>query len=323
MSCLAVIEKNGLEDIIILFGRGYSNSYINLASFNVIHLPKLITDLDKIPTTGINKPIWINKRLSAIDTLLSESIKESCCCYLPHTNNYLMQAIITHSKCTEYNIIDEGLLNYSHPQFFIKKTNPLYTQQFILKRALRYFSHFNRSIVFTSINAKLNTIYLFNRSDFENSNYKITKINFPLLNLDLKSMSNQHVFVFDNSIQDQVIEEDAFFKLLNEIFSTLKVDKLYVKYHPAQSNIDQINSLLLKLNVRFEILPIDKPLELVFIQSENMKIYGIWSSLLFYASVSGHTVYSYCDTAGRLSDKAKKWTEGHIPDSFYRSIELR
>ena len=322
LSCMAVIEKNDLKNILILFGRSYTNSYINL-DYKVLQLPKLIIQLDQIPTSGIFKPFWIAQRLSSLDKILQQENNETFCCYLPHTNNFLMQAIITHPSCIEFNIIDEGLLNYSAPNYFIKQTNPLYSQQFFLKRRVKYFSYFNRSIVFKSIKAELNTIYLFKQSDFSNLNYLFSQINYPDLNLELISMDNKHVFVFDNAIQENLIEEKDFYILILKIFNNFKDLDLYIKFHPAQINVDRIITQLSTLNLRFSIIPNDIPLELVFVKSKNMTIYGIWSSLLFYATVSNHLVISYAGTAGIISKKAKEWTESYMPKIFYKNIQLR
>lgn len=322
MSCLAVIKKNGLKDILILFGRGYTNSYINL-EYKVVQLPKIITQLDKISTAGVFKPFWVCKRLHFLDEMLNGNINGPFHCYLPHTGNFLMQAIITHKECVEYNIIDEGLLNYTNPNFFLKQTNLEYGRKNIIKRLFKYLYYFNRSIVYKSIKARFNTLYLFNQSDFNNLNYSYTQIDYPDLNLELTSMDNEHVFVFDNSIQDEVIEDEAFYKLVTKIFSNFKDFHVYIKFHPAQTNADKIHLLLTNLDSKFSIIPNDIPLELVFVKSKNMTIYGIWSSLLFYATVSNHIVISYADTAGKISKKAKEWTESHIPKTFYKNIQLR
>lgn len=321
LSCLAVIQKKNLNNIVILFGRGFTNGIIKL-DYKVIYLPKKITELEAIPTSGAFKPLWIYRKLLSLDRLIDSFESESFSCYLPNTNNFLMQAIISNSKCVEYNIIDEGLLNYTNPKQFIKPTNQLFAKQSILKKGLRYFSHFNRSNFINPVNSTFNSIYLFNKSDFDNLNYKIIKIEYPSLGLKLKRMDDLHVFVFDNSVNDNVIEYNLYYELLADIFKNIKVNKLYVKFHPAESNHNPIISILNNSKINYEILPVDLPLELVFAESKNMSIYGIWSSLLFYASVTNQKVFSYINLASKISPKAKRWSDIYMPKSFFKCIEL-
>ncbi len=319
---MAVIKKNEIKDIVFLFGRGYTNSRFNL-EYKVIHLPFAITQLGSLPTSGIFKPFWLFKRILLLDRILNKNIKGSYCCYLPNTNNFIMQAIISKSNCKEYNIIDEGLMSYLDPKFFIKKTNPLYKNQFFFKKILKFFFHFNRSIVYKNIKAKSGFIYLFNKSDFSNTINPVIKIEYPILEIDIVPMDNEHVFVFDNSIQDNVIDEIDFYILIRKIFADIKLIKLYIKFHPAQNNIESIITHLTNLEINFEILPMDLPLELVFVKSKNMTIYGIWSSLLFYAAISKHHSISFINIASKISVKAKEWSKYNVPMVFHNIVEIK
>jgi hypothetical protein len=68
---------------------------------------------------------------------------------------------------------------------------------------------------------------------------------------------------------------------------------IYLKLRPNQQEQDSIWIKYLKIHqVNYQILPKKLVLEELFLDSENCKVIGTVSALLFYASIFGHEAFS-------------------------------
>lgn len=81
--------------------------------------------------------------------------------------------------------------------------------------------------------------------------------------------------------------------------------KIYVKFHP-NDNIEHrklFTSFLEANDISYSVMSDDVLLELVLMKAEKCAVYGVGSSLLFYAGLFGHDAYSIRNGFGELKEK--------------------
>lgn len=318
-----MVNELKIDNNVFLLGRNYHSKLIP-KGIKVVIIDKKISELAQVPSYGIFRPFWLRKKLYILDNLINKITNDKFICYLPSTNNFLFQSIITHYNCLQFNIIEEGLLSYCHPNRIIKQTNQKYKTTITgrIKYYSKYFSHYNRSSFFRNSNSTLGKIYLIGNSKFELDFDFYEKLDPNIIDVPVNDMSNSNIFIFDN-LNTDIIDKKTFDLIVFDIFTKLIGEKIFIKFHPAQSNIDEIIKMLKFQNINYEIISNDLPLEIVFLKSKNLTIYGIWSSLLFYASNNNHKVISFIKTVNQMSEKAKNWAEIAIPEIFYKNIILK
>lgn len=212
--------------------------------------------------------------------------------YLPHTKNFLMQCWINHPNCKKYHIIEEGLLSYNHPDQFIKKSSQSKTPLNKLKNWLLIPKHLNQSVAYRRKNIELGTIFLFYSSPYEMVYPKFETIQFPnFADVEL-DYSNHTIFILDNAVEAELLSQNEYEEWLQKQIEHYHFNSIYIKFHPRQKNQNQILQVFARNKINIQILHPEVYLELVFRKSKNLKVYGLWSSLLYYARKEGHQVFS-------------------------------
>lgn len=86
-------------------------------------------------------------------------------------------------------------------------------------------------------------------------------------------------------------------KIIQIAFDELKINKnevIFIKLRPSKAQIkSRLIELLDELAVNYEILPNEILAEGFFLSSQNLRVVGFVSSLLFYATILGHKAYSF------------------------------
>lgn len=326
LAALATTQHLGITQATFLYGRGFKCDFIKVP-FEVQYLSPAINKLTAIPSTGsFFLLIRYFRTLLGIDRLLRTAGQGNFSIYLPHTKNYLMQFLITNRGCKSFNILEEGLLIFLGINQIIKKTNSFYNRNNLgkLKKALKYFNHNGRTQYYEYPTASLDKIYLFfdPKNLIEIDKTKIILLKWPVLNLALPDYSNRSLFVFDNTVGEKITDMSSNLKILDSIFNTMKGEKLFIKFHPAQQDEKEILEILEKQRITYEIIDKSIPLELVFLQSKNLKVYGLLSSLLFYAKAAGHQSYSFIKYGETEDKEFGIWAHKYMPQVFFETINL-
>jgi len=324
LAAIAAVKHLGVTQVTFLYGRGFKSDFIKIP-FQEIHLSSEINKLATIPSSGsFLLLIRYYKTLMGIDKLLRSVGKGNFSIYLPHTKNYLMQFFITNRGCKSFNILEEGLLIFMGIKQIIKQTNPYYKRTYlgIIKKTLKYLNHTGRTYYYKNTTVFLDKIYLFfdpkNLIDIDKT--KIVLLKWPILDLTLPDYSNNSLFVFDNTVGEKITTLTNNLKILDAIFNTMKGEKLLIKFHPAQQDEKEIIQILEKHLIRYEILDKSIPLELVFLQSKNLKVCGLLSSLLFYAKAAGHQSFSFVRYAENEDQNFAIWAHKYMPQVFFETI---
>lgn len=238
---------------------------------------------------------------------------------LPHTKNFLMQCLIHLPKCDHFNIIDEGLLTYNHPNAFIKPFLKPITLQSKIKKYLTLPKHLNQSVSYGSQSAKHSHVYLFYESPFQDKNLGYKKIDFPSFPAMHLNYSNSSVFILDNAVEANLLSQEEYEDWLEGEITKRNLKSISVKFHPRQINKKAILNVFSKHKVNVQIIHDEVYLELVFRASINMKVYGLWSSLLFYAKMEGHEVVSGINRLQINNQLLANYIDNGIP-GFFRNL---
>ena len=72
------------------------------------------------------------------------------------------------------------------------------------------------------------------------------------------------------------------------------INKIFIKFHPQEykDSREKTIDVFKNTGINFEIIPDGIPMEILFMLSQNCQIIGLTSSLLYYASLMEHNVYS-------------------------------
>lgn len=293
-----VLEANiSPESLFFIFGR---NFFIDNFPYPYFSLSENLMALTQIPSYGEQFLIRKIRILRKIDRMLAQVADgEKFVAYLPSTKNYLMQFIITHSLCDEFNIIEEGLSTYAGTN--VKRTNSYYQNNLIgrAKAYLKYPAHLGRSTVHYSKQFsrvyRLYTIsedlkhFLPNESVHVLSEWYIPEI--P----EFYHLTNESVFFFDATVEHNTLDYKEFeraFQLFVAYWASTG-RRLWLKFHPANTMIqDTVYSILRQHSITFvEIPPLISP-ESLLLNSHMLKVFGFYSSVLYYAAKFGHSAFS-------------------------------
>lgn len=192
---------------------------------------------------------------------------------------------ICNGKDTISFIIEDikNLLNGFSPKF---RNLPSWPTCYFNFDQVKYYTFSNKA--FSGIPEK-KKVHLSLERVFENFNYSI----------DLPDISNSTIWLSDNVVRSYRLIPENYVSIVSENLKLL-IDKdtskksLFVKFHRAESKSLREATLkaLTKLNIEFILIEDGIPMELVLLKSKNCKVVGIMTSLLYYAAIMGHQVFS-------------------------------
>jgi len=325
LASLSIIEELELREPILLFGRGYTNDSIK-NNYTKIVLDEYIDTLNDVPSSG---SAWLIFKYAIsiryLKQLITKYGKNGYICYLPHVKNFLMQYFVMHKACKHFCIIEDGLLSYSNTIAFIKQTNRKYTSTISgrILRFLKYFNHLNSSSVYFPIKANLVGVYLFYDSQDKNRDIKPKILSWPKLNIELPDYSNRKIFIIDNLDSNNFLDKKNYLSVYRSIFKEFYQMELFIKFHPANKPSLAVINLLDEQRINYRIIPPNIPLELVFLKSKSLKIYGLFSSLLFYAAIMGHESVSFAKHADLFDERISPMMKKLMPAVFFEKVNLK
>lgn len=180
--------------------------------------------------------------------------------------------------------IIDSLLVFRGYNSVIQSIPDLYFQ-FISDNSIHYYGYCEQSFVFAFRNKHIMSMLdTLKQYEFDN----VLKLN------------SKYLYVSDyNHLSHDTI--DDYKKELDKLTSYIKrhgIDEIYIKWHyKCEKSTKDI--LTEYVRSRFPgkvlIIPTEVILEITFIKSERLIVLGNTSSLLFYASLLGHSSYSLCE----------------------------
>ena len=304
VSQLIVNEYNiAHENIRYITARNYK---INQNSIKTCDITPFFDYLET--TSKIKKVFRIKTKIKSLDVEINKlSNNTPFCIFLPQFNHSLFQILGSHKMCKDLVLIEEGITAYKKDQNFYKQPRQLlfhllfstFTDRFLLKNS-HYTPYpkekFKKAICidkscFPYIEDK--KVLQIKENTF--SNYKNTIVPDSL------------VFVMDSFKEQTNITEKEYFAIIKQTINLAKKYKhkpLYIKFHPAQENYIRNETLnYIEENFEFEhIICLEDSclLEFEFINSSNLIVIGMHTSLLHYAKRFGHHVLSSIRTTSKI-----------------------
>ncbi len=272
----------------------------------------------------VHKKFWHNwRKLSVLDDFINCITENKIFTfYTPQTNQNFLSLIISHQRCSSYNIIEEGSGSYLNLKQ-LKEVHPKVDFSYFF-RLLWILNFKNRIKINRSfIEAKYKYAFGLSAASFPDLDRKIilglpTASDFVLVNvINNKTDEYKNILVFDALVE--ICWLDSGTLLLSTLYLINKLKNngetvLHVKFHPAQYNNSVTVTLLTNLFKQidgFEVLEIPSgvSLEELAFKNENLAFYIFVSSVGIYASLYGRTVYSLFEFAESLYPSLSKKKE--------------
>ena len=312
LAALAIVQQRSVDNPIVISAEGYESDLFSIISEQVIFFPPEIHILLKTPTYGDNNILKLKSLLLKFDSFLNHKLEgELFDLYIPHSRNFLYQIFLTHRLCKSVYYIDEGLLSYT--QNFHKQN--LRKEMSFVKRFIR-LNLFNRTNVLNRVKKDFSCIFRFVVA----GSCEEVKLDWPKLNqYSQLNLNNSSLLILDNPVQGGLCSENDYFQYLEHIAKKFKNQKVFIKNHPRDKNLDIIREIFLNYNVEIEIINNNLFIELILLNSCNVRIYGGWSSILFYASTMNISVTSFISDFIKIVPSVSEWIENSLPEAFFKS----
>lgn len=222
--------------------------------------------------------------------------------------------LVTHENCFSFHFMEEGTDSYMQAISLEDFTRTAVSEKFKTKSIKGLFNEIFRSS--RGYTSGLHSLpyhaqsyqYNHNRNYFCLSDYcypgvhnsqkvviepKLNKKESKLLASNI-SLNNVIIVIEETYPAQFGITKTEYKKVLSYALCQLNEnnDKVYIKSRPSASGDSILTSILRDLDIAHEILPQQTLAEGLFLNSNNLKVVGFVSSLLFYAKLFGHHSYS-------------------------------
>lgn len=231
------------------------------------------------------------------------------------------RSLVTHPNCVSFNFIEEGLAQY-YTEETLESLNPTYSKyswrSSVLKNTKRVMHEIY--LLLRGYNFKLQGLpfsyscyhafsnvlcYGLSKDSFSLIDEKkrhivsFKKENFGLIKQEFDiNLSDKIVWIGDSGILNYGFSNALYLKGIKEgcieFVKNRDVNNIYIKFHREEpANIRQaINKLFRDNNISVEIIPDSVIMELLLFEAKNVTLIGVYSSLLYYASLMGHHSFS-------------------------------
>jgi hypothetical protein len=318
VSVSVINELNILkEDAIIIFQEfekaGISERYTSV-SINKFY------NRDKLPARIYNYFRYFNVP-RRMDRLIDSAIgKEKFTAYIP-VLTLIGKSLITHSNCAAFNFIEEGLADYYKEETLsgltaeyskeswrvslTKNLGRVFVEMYLLARGYN-FKLQSLPFSYTSYNA-------FNNVRF----FGLTPESFPLVDAKKKvvvpfkeesfasvyqqadfDISNKIVWIGDPGIAQHGFTETVYLNGIKKgCIGFLKIkgeSNVFIKFHRNEPDSlrEKIKKLFRDNGISIQIIPDAVIMELLLFEAKNVTLIGVYSSLLYYATIMKHTSFS-------------------------------
>ncbi len=237
--------------------------------------------------------------------------------------NYVIgnnRILLTNSKCIGLSFIEEGMDNYKEDSlltYTVHSKSNSYRLPFVQRWT--FLKNNSKDILREFTNEKLNLVPVhpscfslipgikyFSFSNYSFPNIQETKKHI----LDIKSVAryidknttmsldNSVVWVGDNVVNFYKMPVENYINAINkgitDFFKKNSFSKIYLKFHQDEhlNSKRETQKIFDLLNIETIIIDDSQSVEILLLNSKNIKIIGLTSSLLWYASLIGHEAYS-------------------------------
>src|SRR6266496_1229351 len=256
-----------------------------------------------------------------IDPIIDATINnEKFVAYVP-VLTFIHKLFITHPNCCAFNFIEEGLAHY-YKEETLENLDPGYSKDLwrssISQNTKKVLNEMY--LVLRGYNFKLQGLP-FSYScynSFEHVRfYGLTQDSFPLIDVRKKviipfekkrfalqkpeynvNLDGKIVWIGDASVLRHGFSASIYIKGIKDgcigFIKNRGEKEIFIKFHrdePVQLRT-AIKKLFQENGISFQIIPDSVIMELLLFKAENVTLVGIYSSLLYYASIMGHHSFS-------------------------------
>lgn len=326
---LSVISEAHIpeKDVLFLYGRKFT--YGEPSGITIVPLSDEQAALSKIPSYGERfLALKRYKAISEIDKLISQFVgNDQFIAYLPSTRNYLMQLIATHPRCYSLAFIEEGLMTYTGE--FYKKVDLSYSRNWlgVLKFWIKFSEHLNRSYYYRPyhLNCPIPVYVIANglRTLPGFDVRVLSKIVSPPIDAEYK-LEKVHILFMQPIVELGAASLQSLLTMIDVLVSHLVaqgIQVLWIKFHPDQKIQDAVLDHLNRLGISCKVIPTNVSAEAILLNSTNLQLYGINSSLLFYAVCWGHRSFSLSKLLEEIDPHFKSvYKTWHNPPVFFQKV---
>lgn len=294
------------DNIIFIYARNYKNS--------VVDIPYRIVNMTNENRKGAYMSVLhifsYKKLINEVDQKIRRLINDEYVLYAPHAGSHFFQILLTNPMCVQFNFIQEGALAFD--ELLSNKISVKSVGYAILNSVLylfyknRVWANFRWILKESILKKYASQSFAISPDIFEILPYTKKNVKWPSIQPPMDINPNYPCFVFEASVEMNVIERSVYFDCIKELLEIMSEAHNYAKFHPGQSveNKNAIKKLFINAGKSIEILPDDIPFELYLSSYSHLKVYGFYSSLLIYAKQLGHTTFSL---ENRLKQKSSRY----------------
>lgn len=340
---ISVIKQLELkkDNCVILFQSFQNPAGSEYENYSAINIDKAIKSSSLINRVSeFNIPIKVDAIIS------SATAHEKFIAYIPVVTS-IQKILITHKNCIGFNFIEEGLAHY-YKEETLETINPsLSTRQWRepAKKNLQTLLH---DLYFTArgYNFKLQALP-FSYSCYQALNnikyYRISGDAFPLVTNDKKvtldfkkenfenlqpgslDIAGQYIWIGDPGTVHYKFNESTYLEgIKNGCISFLKKNnagKIFIKYHRDEPPAlrEAVKNVFTDSKIEVIIIPDSTIMELLFLNTHDTKVLGVYSSLLYYAGIMNQQSFSIFNF---LQPEYRKAIANRDFSFFWKKVQL-
>lgn len=315
LSSLGVINRLNIQkqDVVFFILKSYSHPSLNKFIFHDIEfLSKLYTPF------SFSRILKLKRSIRRTDEFIADVLKKrKYIAYIPQAMHPLYQIVLTNKLCINYNFIEEGIGNYNLDLYKKRRYDVNFFSSFILDVLNRSQKRivFNNFFFFHPTKKGETKYFYLNKGGFKYKDLNIEYINWPFLSSEY-CIESDVLFVVSPLVEYGLCSIENYFIAIAMLLDKIKVlvgfnVTVAIKFHPHQSEVIQkrIQSTIRNMGLEYKTIENSYSIEQLLVNKVFKYVFGIDSSLLFYASILGTDVNVYS-----ASKKLK------LIDSLYRDM---
>ncbi|EOD9422227.1 hypothetical protein [Vibrio campbellii] len=326
LSALLIIDNEGLsiQDCILFICR---NVKVNKEKFKTIEIEDEIYSHRYNAIRYFHKfPFKKNKTyIDKIDASIEECIKQDqYTYYAPHCRNPFYQVFITHPRCVQVHYLEDGMDAYLDMESIYNRFPPYKPLTYkVYDKVLSFFDEYTKVSrtsryvnLYEDIGRYPSILYGLSNQSFSHSEKRKCLVFSDAVAKSCIGTAyvSDSLLLLDAVVEQNVISEDAFKRFIEWFFSeTISGPAINVKFHPMQSAFSKryVLEAASKNDINCNILD-ENLIEIDLYKYQGLKIYGIGSSLLNFASLTNrhevHALYDFFEQKlGYLSPRLELW----------------
>lgn len=320
---LAAIDylKIQKSDVIIISCR----SVVIDEAYQCLNLTRQEEDITLLPSYGSVGVLKLLFTLRNLDRKIERALHNHFfTLYLPSEKNYLMQYLQSHRLCVRRDFIEEGLLTY---RAGFLKPRPLRKSLFgRIKNLLRFPFHLYRTEGVAGSPSDF-TIYV----GTQTAQHALHSFNVVLLDITSHTQKERKMtiprftalFIFDAVVEMNLCSYENFIGALEDfIVEKVPRQNLAIKFHPFQREYAQYLEVFKKYNIEYILLGAEIIPEMMIARNSAVSVYGLSSSVLFYAKEMGNEVHSFSSRLVKRDGNYRNYVNQLIPNSIVEYLEL-